>query len=276
MTLLQFAIGTVNDLVDAPSDAGRKAGKPIPDGLVSPRAARVVAGASAAAGLVARDRRRVRRSCCSPLVVLGIGLAYDLAAKGTTLSWLPFAVGIPLLPVFGWYGATGTPARAVPDARPGRRQRRQRPRDRATPRSTSSGTSTPATGPSPSRSGPTRASALVLVLHAVVAVLAVSTAAVLGAPDRLGGGRPARHARAARRGGARDRGRGARGVRASGSSPGRSRRWGRGCSRSPGWPRSAPRRAGRTPDRDRVAAPAGGASGHWAQRPGVPMGGTYA
>ena len=38
---------------------------------------------------------------------LGIGLAYDLWAKGTTLSWLPFAVGIPLLPVYGWYGATG-------------------------------------------------------------------------------------------------------------------------------------------------------------------------
>ena len=41
------------------------------------------------------------------LVVLAIGLAYDLRAKGTVLSWLPFALGIPLLPVYGWYGATG-------------------------------------------------------------------------------------------------------------------------------------------------------------------------
>ena len=28
--------------------------------------------------------------------------------KGTPWSWLPFAVGIPILPVFGWLGATGT------------------------------------------------------------------------------------------------------------------------------------------------------------------------
>jgi 4-hydroxybenzoate polyprenyltransferase len=42
------------------------------------------------------------------VVVIGIGLAYDLALKGTAWSWLPFAVGIPLLPVFGWVGATGT------------------------------------------------------------------------------------------------------------------------------------------------------------------------
>ncbi len=41
-------------------------------------------------------------------VVIGIGLAYDLALKGTAWSWLPFAVGIPILPVFGWLGAKGT------------------------------------------------------------------------------------------------------------------------------------------------------------------------
>jgi 4-hydroxybenzoate polyprenyltransferase len=33
---------------------------------------------------------------------------YDLALKGTPWSWLPFAVGIPLLPVFAWIG-TGQP-----------------------------------------------------------------------------------------------------------------------------------------------------------------------
>jgi 4-hydroxybenzoate polyprenyltransferase len=35
--------------------------------------------------------------------------------KGTPWSWLPFAVGIPVLPVFGWAGATGglTPMFAV-------------------------------------------------------------------------------------------------------------------------------------------------------------------
>ena len=42
------------------------------------------------------------------VVVVAIGLAYDLRLKGTAWSWLPFAVGIPILPVFGWLGATGT------------------------------------------------------------------------------------------------------------------------------------------------------------------------
>ena len=39
--------------------------------------------------------------------VLAIGYAYDLRAKGTAWSWLPFAIGIPLLPVFAWFGTTG-------------------------------------------------------------------------------------------------------------------------------------------------------------------------
>jgi 4-hydroxybenzoate polyprenyltransferase len=107
MTLLQLGIGAVNDIVDAPRDDGRKAGKPIPAGLVSPQAARafavvvfvggtaLAAGVSAVTGLLA-------------LVVIGIGLAYDLRMKGTAWSWLPFAVGIPILAVFGWVGATGT------------------------------------------------------------------------------------------------------------------------------------------------------------------------
>jgi 4-hydroxybenzoate polyprenyltransferase len=40
-------------------------------------------------------------------VGLAIGLAYDFRLKGTAWSWLPFALGIPLLPVFGWLGARG-------------------------------------------------------------------------------------------------------------------------------------------------------------------------
>ena len=39
---------------------------------------------------------------------LAAGLAYDLRLKGTRWSWVPYAVGIPLLPVFAWIGATGT------------------------------------------------------------------------------------------------------------------------------------------------------------------------
>src|SRR6478672_8079955 len=52
MTALQLGIGTVNDIVDAPRDAGRKAGKPIPGGLVTPSGARLLAIACSLAGVV--------------------------------------------------------------------------------------------------------------------------------------------------------------------------------------------------------------------------------
>jgi 4-hydroxybenzoate polyprenyltransferase len=180
MTALQFAIGAVNDLVDAPADAGHKPGKPIPGGLVTGREAGLVAAGCATIGM-ALALVGGPALLLLAAIILGIGLAYDLWAKGTTLSWLPLAVGIPLLPVYGWYGATGSlpglflvliPAAANAgtalaianaivdmerDAAAGRR--------------------------SIARAlGSTRASGLVLGLHVVVALLATATAAYEGAP----------------------------------------------------------------------------------------------
>ena len=110
MTALQVAIGALNDLVDAPADAGRKPGKPIPGGLVSTGVARLVVMLGAATG-VALAVPSGPALVALAMVVLGIGWSYDLRAKGTAWSWLPFAVGIPILPVYGWLGATG----AIPD-----------------------------------------------------------------------------------------------------------------------------------------------------------------
>jgi 4-hydroxybenzoate polyprenyltransferase len=107
MTALQASIGALNDVVDAPRDAGHKPGKPIPAGLVSVTAARWVALAAAVVGLALASQSGVATMALA-VVVLGIGYAYDLAFKGTAWSWLPFAVGIPLLPVFAWLGAGGT------------------------------------------------------------------------------------------------------------------------------------------------------------------------
>jgi 4-hydroxybenzoate polyprenyltransferase len=181
MTLLQFAIGAANDVVDARTDAdGQKPGKPIPEGVVTPSAARAVAVACAVAGVLLASIGGAGLVGLA-LVVLGIGLAYDLWAKGTTLSWLPFAVGIPLLPVYGWFGAAGSLpglfvvlvpaaanagsalaiANATVDAE----------------RDAEAGQRSIALA-----LGPDRAAWLVLVLHAVVAFLAVGTAAVLGSP----------------------------------------------------------------------------------------------
>jgi 4-hydroxybenzoate polyprenyltransferase len=108
---LQAAIGALNDVVDAPRDAGRKPGKPIPAGLVSTRAAIGVAVGAAVGGLVFAALSGPA-SLGLGAVILLIGFAYDLRLKGTALSWLPFAAGIPLLPVFAWLG-TG---RDLPDA----------------------------------------------------------------------------------------------------------------------------------------------------------------
>lgn len=180
MTLLQFAIGALNDAVDAPRDAGRQERKPIPAGLVSVRTALAVAGLCAAGGLLLA-------LVGGPLLVLlalaglAIGAWYDLSAKGTTLSWLPLAMGVPLLPVYGWFGATGALpgvflvlvpaaanagaalaiANAIVDIE----------RDEAA-----------GAGSIAIALGARRASLLVLVLHLVVAALAVATAVVIGAP----------------------------------------------------------------------------------------------
>jgi 4-hydroxybenzoate polyprenyltransferase len=106
MTALQVSIGSLNDIVDAPHDRGRKPAKPIPGGLVSLGEARAVAIGGAVLGL-ALALPSGAATVVLALVVLAIGYAYDLAFKGTPWSWLPFAIGIPLLPVFGWLGATG-------------------------------------------------------------------------------------------------------------------------------------------------------------------------
>jgi 4-hydroxybenzoate polyprenyltransferase len=107
MVAIQASIGMLNDVIDAPHDAGHKPGKPIPAGLVSPGAARVGVVVGAVVGLALAAPSGAATTAVA-LVILGIGYSYDRYAKGTAWSWLPFAVGIPLLPVFGWLGAVGT------------------------------------------------------------------------------------------------------------------------------------------------------------------------
>jgi 4-hydroxybenzoate polyprenyltransferase len=181
MTLLQFAIGATNDVIDAPSDvAGGKPGKPIAEGIVTPGAARVVALACASGGLILATAGGPWLLGLA-VVVLGIGLSYDLWAKGTTLSWLPFAVGIPLLPVYGWYGAVGSLPGLflvlVPAAANAGSALAIANATVDVERDAEAGQRSIALA-----LGPARAAWLVLVLHAVVAVLALATAAVLGSP----------------------------------------------------------------------------------------------
>jgi len=106
MVALQASIGALNDVLDAPTDAERKPGKPIPSGAVPIDAGRAVLVLGAAIGLLLAMPSGPGLVTLAG-AVLTIGYAYDLRAKGTAWSWLPFAIGIPLLPVFAWFGTTG-------------------------------------------------------------------------------------------------------------------------------------------------------------------------
>jgi 4-hydroxybenzoate polyprenyltransferase len=107
MTSLQFAIGALNDIIDAPADAGHVPPKPIPAGLVSRRSAGIVAGVAGLGGLALAAPGGPGLLLLA-VIVLAIGAAYDVVAKGTPWSWVPFAIGIPILPVYGWFGVTAT------------------------------------------------------------------------------------------------------------------------------------------------------------------------
>lgn len=107
MAALQGSIGALNDLVDAPVDRDHKRSKPIPSGLVSPRTAAFAAVIGAILGLALAVPSGPTLTVLAG-VVLAIGYGYDLVAKGSAWSWLPFAVGIPLLPVYGWLGTTAS------------------------------------------------------------------------------------------------------------------------------------------------------------------------
>jgi 4-hydroxybenzoate polyprenyltransferase len=106
MIAIQAAIGTVNDIVDVDRDQGVKPGKPLPGGVVGMRSARLVAVVAIALGL-ALSILSGPAAAAVALLGLAVGLAYDMRLKGTAWSWLAFAIGLPLLPVYAWLGAAG-------------------------------------------------------------------------------------------------------------------------------------------------------------------------
>jgi 4-hydroxybenzoate polyprenyltransferase len=97
----QLAIGAVNEVVDAGDDALAKPWKPIPAGLVSRRAALLLA----AVGLLAMAIGSATFGLASlGLCALGTtaGFAYDLRLKRSLIPWLPYLVALPLIPIWVW------------------------------------------------------------------------------------------------------------------------------------------------------------------------------
>lgn len=95
----QVAIGAVNEVVDREFDATVRPTKPIPAGYVTVRGAMILT----ASGLVAMTALSASFGWASlALCTLGTGagLAYDLWLKRTLLSWLPYLIALPLLPLW--------------------------------------------------------------------------------------------------------------------------------------------------------------------------------
>lgn len=103
MLAAQFSISALNEWADADLDARSGRLRPIPLGLVSRRTAAAVAAVSAVAALLMSALAGFGLVAFL-VVLLGLvaGWAYDVVLKRTPLSFLPFAVGFPLLPI--WVG----------------------------------------------------------------------------------------------------------------------------------------------------------------------------
>jgi 4-hydroxybenzoate polyprenyltransferase len=107
MTAIQFSIGALNDIIDAPRDRGRSLVKPLADGLIGPGLARAVLLVSAAVGFALAA---ISGGWTLTIAVGGAacGYAYDLRLSRTVWAWLPLALALPLVPAFAWAGATGS------------------------------------------------------------------------------------------------------------------------------------------------------------------------
>jgi 4-hydroxybenzoate polyprenyltransferase len=107
MLAIQAGIGALNDIADLERDRAAKPSKPLPSGAISASAASVVALIAVVAGLALSVQSGLPTLTVAVLG-LGAGVLYDFRLKGTAWSWVPFALGIPLLPVYAWLGATDT------------------------------------------------------------------------------------------------------------------------------------------------------------------------
>ncbi len=99
MLLLQFAIGVTNDVVDVDEDRRLKPWKPLARGDLARSTAFALALGCAAGGLLVTSALPTAAWLVG-LLGLTCGLLYDLYLKHTVLSWLPYSVALPLVPLW--------------------------------------------------------------------------------------------------------------------------------------------------------------------------------
>lgn len=112
MLAIQFAIGAINDVADAGSDRDAHRSKPIAAGTLSTRRAALTGVVCLVVGLGLAGSVGAGVLALAALGA-GAGIVYDLRLKGTPVSWLGFTLGIPVLPLFAWLGASGTVPGAI-------------------------------------------------------------------------------------------------------------------------------------------------------------------
>jgi 4-hydroxybenzoate polyprenyltransferase len=105
------AIGSLNDYCDYELDASGKPSKPLVSGLLKRSFARSQAFVLGATGLWL-SYVLGGSTVCFAIVVLLAGAWYDVWAKRTLVSWLPFAIFVPSLPLWA-LAASGRFERAL-------------------------------------------------------------------------------------------------------------------------------------------------------------------
>lgn len=106
----QATVGVVNDLRDRDLDATAKPHKPLISGRATVRGAYVLGAIALVVALVAG----AMLGAVSLLLVMATtaaGLVYDLWLKRTALSFLPYVLGLPILPVWAWICVRDAPSR---------------------------------------------------------------------------------------------------------------------------------------------------------------------
>lgn len=106
----QATVGVVNDLRDRDLDAIAKPHKPLVAGRASVAGAYVLGVMTLAVALVTG----ALLGGVSLVLVVAMtvaGLVYDLWLKRTALSFLPYLLGLPLLPVWAWISVRPAPPR---------------------------------------------------------------------------------------------------------------------------------------------------------------------
>ena len=100
LTLQQFAISLHNDYADRHLDSLAKPRRALPSGRLSARTVLTASLLLAAASLLTALSLGPDEVL---LVALGLaaGFLYNAVLKRTALSWLPFALAFPLIPLFG-------------------------------------------------------------------------------------------------------------------------------------------------------------------------------